>query len=130
MRGGTAAQLLLYRPYITTPRCCAGERCEFPSLGLHGGGPGGIKNCPDCGEKIHDVCAFEDGEARLSETNVCPDRWDARKPPAEVNLPTGRTRRSSELSSLARWTELAFEERISAIHEGRLLLEKWIWIMP
>jgi hypothetical protein len=78
------------------PRCCAGDRCEFPTLGLHGG-PGGIKNCPDCGEKIHDVCAFEDDAAGLSEMNVCPDCWDARKPP---------------------WSELAFEEGISAICEG------------
>ena len=63
------------------PRCCAGERCQFLSLGLHSG-PGGIKTCPDCGEKIHDISAFEDGEAGLSEMNVCPDCWDARKPPA------------------------------------------------
>ncbi len=41
------------------PRCCAGERCKFPGLGLQGG-PGGIKHCPDCGEQIHDVCAVED----------------------------------------------------------------------
>jgi hypothetical protein len=67
------------------PRCCAGDRCEFPSLGLHGG-PGGIKNCPDCGEKIHDLCAFEDDDAALSEMNVCPDCWDARKPRAEEVL--------------------------------------------
>jgi hypothetical protein len=66
--------------FYTMPRCCAGERCKFPSLGLVQGGPGGIKNCPDCGEKIHDVCAFEDGEAGLSKRNVCPDCWDARKP--------------------------------------------------
>jgi hypothetical protein len=64
------------------PRWCAGDRCGFPSLGLHGG-PGGIKKCPDCGKKIHDVCAFEDDAAGLSEMNVCPDCWDARKPPAE-----------------------------------------------
>jgi hypothetical protein len=82
------------------PPCCAGERCQFPSLGLHSV-RGGIKKCPDCGEKIHDVCAVEDGEAGLSEMNVCPDCWDARKPSSEVTLPTGRTRRSSELSSLA-----------------------------
>ena len=50
------------------PRCCAGTRCNIPELGLGSG----IKNCPGCAEKIHDVCAFEDEqEAGLSETKVC-----------------------------------------------------------
>jgi hypothetical protein len=49
------------------PRCCAGARCDIQELGLGSG----IINCPDCGEKIHDVCAFEDEEAGLSETKVC-----------------------------------------------------------
>jgi hypothetical protein len=33
--------------------------------------------------------------------NFCPDHFAARKPPAEVDLPQGRTTRSSTLSSLA-----------------------------
>jgi hypothetical protein len=81
------------------PRCCAGDRCEFPSLGLHGG-PGGIKNCPDCGEKIHDLCAFEDDDAGLSERNVCPDCWDPRKPRAEEDDP--REDEASRTSSRSR----------------------------
>ncbi len=63
------------------PRCCAGDRCNVPEVGLQGG-PGGIKNCPDCSQRIHDMCAFEDEAAGLSQMNVCPDCWDARKPPA------------------------------------------------
>jgi hypothetical protein len=70
------------------------------------------KKCPDWGEKIHDVCAVEDREAGLSEMGVCPDCWGARKPTSEVTLPTGRTRRSSEISSLASLLlELARENR-------------------
>ncbi len=76
-------------------RCCSGDRCEFPSLGLHGG-PGGIKNCPDCGEKIHYPCAFEEEDAVLSEMNVRPDCWDARKPPAEDDGRRGASERSDE----------------------------------
>jgi hypothetical protein len=75
------------------PLCCAGTRCEFPELGLSIG----IKNCPDCGEKIHDVCAFEGEQAGFRETNVYPNCWDARKPPAEDDGRRGASERAEEL---------------------------------
>jgi hypothetical protein len=75
------------------PRCCAGTRCEIPELGLGSE----IKNCRDCDEKIHDVCAFEDEEAGLSKTNVCPYCWDERKPPAEDDGRRGASERAEEL---------------------------------
>jgi hypothetical protein len=65
------------------PLWCTGIHCgKHPELGLHGG-HGGIKNCPDCGENIHDPCAIVDEDAGLSKMNVYTDCWGARKPPAE-----------------------------------------------
>jgi arsenite methyltransferase len=46
----------------TMPRCCAGTECKHPELGLQSG-DGGIKNCPDCGRKIHDPCSHLDRDA-------------------------------------------------------------------
>jgi hypothetical protein len=77
------------------PYCCAGIHCKHPELGLHGG-HGGIKNCPDCGEKIHDPCAIIDEDAGLSKMNVCPECFYARKPPAEDDVPTGGSARSNK----------------------------------
>ena len=67
------------------PRCKAGILCKNPELGLHSG-HGGIKKCPDCREKIHDPCAIIDEAAGLSEMNVCPECFEARKPPAEDDV--------------------------------------------
>lgn len=64
------------------PQCCAGLLCKHPELGLHSG-HGGIKNCPDCSEKIHDSCAIIDEDAELNQMSVCPECFDARKPPAK-----------------------------------------------
>jgi hypothetical protein len=82
------------------PHCCAGIFCKHPELGLHSG-HGGIKNCPDCGEKIHDPCAIIDEDAELSKMNVCPECFSARKPPAEYDFPTGSSARNNMLSALA-----------------------------
>jgi hypothetical protein len=82
------------------PHCCAGIFCKHPELGLHSG-HGGIKNCPDCGEKIHDPCAIIDEDAELSKMNVCPACFGARKPPAEDHFPTEESARSNTLSALA-----------------------------
>jgi hypothetical protein len=69
------------------PKCCAGNRCKHPELGLQSG-DGGIKSCPDCGRKIHDPCAIIDEEADLSKMNVCPDCHDARNSkPAAIATP-------------------------------------------
>ena len=82
------------------PYCCAGIFCKHPELGLHSG-HGGIKNCPDCGEKIHDPCAIIDEDAELSKMNVCPECFGARKPPAENDVPTGVSARRNTASALA-----------------------------
>jgi hypothetical protein len=82
------------------PYCCAGIFCKHPELGLHSG-HGGIKNCPDCGEKIHDPCAIIDEDAELSKMNVCPECFGARKPPAEDDVPAGESARRNTLSDLA-----------------------------
>jgi uncharacterized protein YukE len=82
------------------PHCCAGAFCKHPELGLHSS-HGGIKNCPDCGEKIHDPCAVIDEDAELNEMYVCPDCFAARKLPAEYNVPTRGSARGNTLSALA-----------------------------
>jgi hypothetical protein len=48
-----------------------------------------------------------------SETNVCPDCWDARKPPAEDDGPRGASERAEELDEELEDDPEADEEQVA-----------------
>jgi hypothetical protein len=48
------------------PRCCAGNRCQYPLLGVVG------RNCTKCKAICHDMCiAVDDPNKALSTYNIC-----------------------------------------------------------
>jgi hypothetical protein len=69
------------------PQCCAGSLCKYPEWTLHhssGHGHGHVHHCPDCGEIVHNLCAIRsDDLAGPDIMDVCPECFNARKPPAK-----------------------------------------------